>query len=478
MKYLFISFLLFSNSVSASTAKDSKNNFTYFLKQMLRKNGTYLGVFLKKNASIERLSGTFGLYMPSLTAGISKDRSEGEFSLDKQESRTEGLTLQGSIPQLGLNYSSLIYSETKTISPSPSFYTGNFNYSLEFNLLKDFGPRVGYIPFDIAKNNRDLAQYELIKVVFNQFNQLLSAYTTASASQRNLKINEESLIHTEKELKRYEDLFRVGKIPKLSLLAIESQYQQLKSQIISQEKNLRDSFVNLYSLASIDEEINYNQELLPLPELFNEEEIKKLISNPLDFEKLKNPDLLMTKKNLENSKLNLKLSENNVYPSLTLEYTSNGEQTLTDRRSSLFPSRARGETIAVNFSMPLGLITERRELAANRNEFKADQLNLEQLKRELFLLWRNLVEQYGLTIKQLDLAKNLVKANKDKFDASIPTGQLGPTYQQTIISYQNEWVSAQINLNQIEIELLGLQLSILSFHADDHLIEVLNRLSK
>jgi outer membrane protein TolC len=478
MNYLIVSFLLFNYSVSAYSAQDSKNNFSYFLKQMIKKNGTYLGVFLKKNASIERLSGTFGLYMPSLTAGISKDRSEGEFSLDKQESRTEGLTLQGSIPQLGLNYSSLIYSETETISPSPSYYKGSFNYTLELNLLKDFGPRVGYIPFDLAKNNRDLAQYELIKVIFNQFNQLLSAYTTASASQRNLKINEDSLVHTEKELKRYEELFKLGKIPKLSLLAIESQYQQLKSQIISQEKNLRDSFVNLYSLASINEEINYNKELLPLPELFNEEEIKKLISDPLDFEKLKNPDLLMTKKNLENSKLNLKLSENNVYPSLTLEYTSNGQKTLSERRSSLFPSRERGETIAVNFSMPLGLITEKRELAASRNEFKADQLNLEQLKRELFLQWKNLVEQYGLTKKQLDLAKNLVKATKDKFDASIPTGQLGPTYQQTIISYQNEWVSAQINLNQIEIELLGIQLSILSFHADNHLIEVLNRLAK
>ena len=473
---LFSCILLFAFA-NHSQAAVAPNTFKSFLQEMMVKNNTYLGAILAQEAAKEREYGTFGLYMPNLTASLTKDTTYNKLSLAETETRAQTYGFEGKIPQLGLNYSSTLYKDTKTVKPEPVTYAGTYSYSLSLNLLKDFGPYVGDIPFRQAEYTYDLAYYNQIKTVYSIFSELLSAYSSALNAQKNLMITQDSLKRTEEELRKSNEQYKVGKIPKLSLLALEAQSQQVQSQVIGQERSLREAFKSLYTLSSIDTDVenSYTEGLEALPPMFDQKVIDDLAIKDINFETLKNPDYLNAKVTMERAKLTLKLARNGVLPTLALAYTYNGSKSDYREKSHWFPSEQEGKTIALTFSMPLGLYTERHELAASKKEYQLAELTFDQTKRELKRTWDNLVQQYSLLKRQVDIARELVKAAKEKFEASMPTGQLGSTYQQNVISFQNEWVNAQVSLNQLEVELLQTQLRVLSFHADKHLIHVLNK---
>lgn len=445
---------------------------------MIRKNDIYLGAFLSEEAAKERQLGTFGLYMPSLTSSLSRTTSGNTTNSDKSKFDVLNLGLTGRVPQLGLQYDSTIYNNVQTYLPEPESNTGSFNFRLSLSLLKDFGPRVGNIPFDRADNNLTLARQFQIKTVYEIFSTLLSSYTSALALQKNFLISKDSESLTKEELRKSNELFKAGKIPRLSLLSLQSQAAQIRSQLIGQERSLTQTFTALYTLASINtnyEKLPYDETLEELPPLFDEKIIEFHVNEKLNFANLKNPDYLISKINLENAKLGILTSENNVYPSLSLSWSESGAETFQNQ-PVFFPRENYGRTIGINFSMPIGLITEKRELAASRAEFSSKQNSFEQTKRKLQRDWENIIDQYSLLRNQVLIQSELVSAAKDKYEASRPTGYLGAIYQQNIISFQNEWVLAQVNLNQLQVELIQLQLQILTFHADPHLITVLNRL--
>ena len=99
----------------------------------------------------------------------------------------------------------------------------------------------------------------------------------------------------------------MGKIPKLSLLSLQSQSLQIQSQVMGQQRSLRESFKSLYTLAAVDSEIkniSYESPLAPIEmPFFEESKIDNRIKEKLDFDTLKNPEYLIAKIGLEQAKL-------------------------------------------------------------------------------------------------------------------------------------------------------------------------------
>ena len=459
---------LFSLSSFASIYK-----FEDFYQSMMKKNNVYWGAIYDQEAAFERNEGTFGLYMPTLSAASTQSRSETNGVGALNNSQT--VSLSGKIPQLGLGYNSIIYSLYETMRPSPRSFTGDFNFGLSLNLLKDFGPRVGWINFRQAELNLDISKLSKLKTIYSLTSQLLSSYSGAFASQKNLKINTDSEIVNKESLRKAQAQFDVGKIPKLSLLTVQAQAQQLRSQVIGVERFLRDSLKNLYTLSSVSQgesmvDLSIKLDPIRMP-FFNERIIDNLISKKLDFQTLKNPDFQIGKIVLQQAEFPVIQARNNLYPTLDLAYTISGNQ-VSNTRPGYFPGANPGNIVALNFSMPIGFVSERHEMAATNLSYLKAQRDFNQLKIQLSRDWENIVANYKLLKEQIQIARLLVQAAKEKYDAALPTATLGTTYQQNVISFQNELVSFGTSLNLLEVDLITAQLQVLTFHADPHVYEV------
>ena len=460
-----------------SFAEAPPQNFQNFFKDMIAKNNTQLGAVLSEAAAKEKQEGGLGLYMPTLTSSYTSTTSTSPTS--ESQSRAMNFGLTGNIPQLGLNYSSTIYSDSETVKPTPVSHSGSYNLTLTMNLLKDFGPIVGSIPLKSLDMSYDLSKLTKLNTIYGLFRDLLSAYAGAYAAQKNLSITLDSELKNKEELRKSTELFKVGKIPKLSLLTLQSQSLQIRSQVMGQERSLRDSFKSLYLLASVESEIKnipYDSPLTPIEmPFFDESKIESRIKEKLDFETLKNPEYLTAKIGMEQAKLALIQAENSVKPTLALSYTVSGSKD-QPTRSPLFPNETKGNVVALNFSMPIGMVAEKHSYEASKIDYRITELGFLQTKRKLERDWTGIVEQYSLLKQQLGIAKELAKSAKEKYEVALPTSSLGPTYQQNVIAFQNEVIQTQLTLNQLQVELLVAQFQILAFHSDLHIFEIFRRL--
>ena len=476
MRFILI-ILTCSNVLAVSPiVKDRYISFESFFQSFIKKNDVYLGAVLTEYSAKQQAEGNLGLYYPSMTSSYQISNSFSN-TIDDSKAKAYDLSLSGFVPELGMSYSTTLLSSTEYAEPEPSSFSGSTSYSLSFNLLKDFGPRVGSVVFDRADMSVDISKINTLNTLYNQFLSLLTNYASAYASQRNLEITKKSERLNKADLKKSKNLYREGKIPKLSLLSIQAQSQQVRSDVLSQQRSLRSTFTNLYTIASIDTEknnINFYKELEPLPvKLFDDSIIKSLISTQVDFSKLDNLEYKSAKISLELNKLDILQAENELYPNLSLNYSYNGSSNISRSQSGFFPDDNFGNTISVSLSMPIGFVSQRHNYNSVKASMKSTQISLKQLKRRLLRDWENLKDQYELLSEQVKIGKDLLQAAKDRYQAAVPTATLGPTYQQNIVGFQNEWINSELNLNRILVDYLVMRFQILQFHNHPHLLEVI-----
>lgn len=487
---IFLLGLTVQSAFANIETSDIKNESAYkklsdFYQNLIRKNNSYLGAFLTEENSTYRKKANISLYMPTLSYSFTENTSNVAPSeittYEQSKSLTQALSMTGKLPHAGVSYSSSIYNNAE----SKYFYNdrresvnnvGSFDFSITLDLLKGFGPSVGAIPFTEAELNLKKATQTKILSVFSIISELFSSYNQAYVSQKNLSINIENSKKIQEDLRKSQEQYKEGKIPKLSLLGLEAQNQQFLSSIISQEKSLRESLRSLFTSSAIEEEevtvvdINQKLEAVKMP-FFNESRIDQWVKAPIEFESLKNPEYLLEKYSLELSKLTMKKAENDVLPTLQTTFKTFGGRPQGLHGSPLFPHQSHGQEYSISLSMPLGLFQERANRAIARNDLKLQELNLRQLERKLTREWNNLINLYELQKKQLTIARALAQAAKERYEASVPTAQLGSTYQANVISFQNELVNSLLNLNQIEMDILSTQLKIFTFRGDTSFIE-------
>lgn len=490
MRFMYLFLLLLPIVASANIANENNSTTNFkklsdFYNNLIRKNNSYLGAFLSEENSETRKRANISLYMPTVTYSLTQNKSNVAPSeittYEQSQSLTQALSMSGKLPHAGLSYSSSIYNNAE----SKYFYNdqrtsvnnvGSFDFSISLDLLKGFGPVVGGIPFTEADLNLKKATQTKIQSVFSIISELFSSYNQAYVAQKNLNINLENSKKIQEDLRKSQEQFKEGKIPKLSLLGLEAQNQQFFGSIITQEKSLRESLKSLFVSSSIEEidvgQVDINQKLEPIKmPFFNEARIDQWVKSPLEFETLKNPEYLIEKYNLELSKLTMKKANNDILPTLQTTFKTFGGRPNGLHGSPLFPHQSHGQEYAVSISMPLGLFQERANRAIASNDLRLQELTLRQLERRLTRDWNNLINQYELQKRQLSISKALAQAARDRYEASVPTAQLGSTYQANVISFQNELVSALLNLNQAEMDILTTQLKIFTFRGDSSFIE-------
>jgi outer membrane protein TolC len=483
MKPCSIIFII-ATFITSSEANSSTLNFTHFLKVFKEKNPDLISAQNQAYATQLRSNSIYSLLIPTLNYGISELKTQPIpsplLNYDLSKTKVQSVGINGNIPQLGMSYASNLYS----LSDS-RFFDGNdktsesisglVDFGLSMKLLKGFGPSVGSIPFEQADLNKKISNLQKKNTLLTGVGRLIEAYNNVFASLNNLKISKSILQSNDNDVKKAEKQHKEGLIPYLSLLTLKSQNTGLKKNIINQMRSLRDNILSLYNLTGEKWEISEIEAIeitrIEMPDEFQNKINQWLEPGKVDPTKT-NPEILIKKSNLTLSELDLNKARNNILPDLSLnaKYTKN-----SDRRGDYFPNKGDSQELSINFTMPIGMVSERAEASAKSLELKAKQNDLEVSLLRVKQDWDNLGQQFKLSLEQLSMAKELVEVAKKQYDSALPTATLGPTYQANIINFQNQLLTAQLDLNQSEAELLNLMIKIYVIKGDATFIRFLDK---
>ncbi len=477
-------FFIITLFITCAEVNSSTVNFSDFFKNFKLKNPELVSAQNQAEATKIRSEAIYYLLMPTLSFGhseiMTKPIPDPLSTYDRATTTTESLSLIGTIPQAGLSYSSNLYNINDNRyfdgqDKTSQSIAGSMDFGISFKLLKGFGPSVGSIPFDQADLNKTIADLQKKNTLLNGVSNLIGAYNNVYASLNNLKISQNFLKTNDADVLKAEKQHKEGLIPYLSLLTLKSQNTTLKKNIINLTKSLRDNVINLYNLTG--EKLDPTQfQILDLKQIQMPDEFKMKIESWMNSTQVDptktNPEILLKKASLRLTELDFKKAKNNVLPDLSLnaKYLKN-----SDRRYDYIPTKGESQEVAVTLSMPIGLVSERAEASAKNLEIKSRQNELEISILRTIQDWENLGQQFRLSLEQLSMAKELVEVAKKQYDSALPTATLGPTYQANIVNFQNQLLSAQLDLNQSQADLLNLMVRIYVIKGDISFISYLDQ---
>jgi outer membrane protein TolC len=456
-------------------------NFNDFYQIMISSNATYKTVVATARGAKITNDAMISRYIPSLslTRGTTTTTIQDQasiFGTDVSKRTSNTLSLTGSYPQAGMTYSTTLYSDAildtslKGIEVKKD-HSGNYSFSLTFSLLKGFGPLVGDIDFKQADITETVATLNVKKTLLTSLKSLLSSYLGTFTAFINYKSSEDQLSKSIATLKNDLLKFKLGKIPKLNILTQKTQRESLKATLLSQKKNIMSSKISLLNQAGGKERKIAHYDITALDSvslnIFDMNKIKKWSKAKLSFKVLKNLDWQINKLSLKSSKLSYKQTKNNILPSLDLTLGKGGAS-LSQPGSTSFmqDDYTKNESITLSLSMPIGMISERAAKKKSLLALNASVLSFHQFKQELRRKWEKLKFDYEIAVQDLDIKQAILDVATERYNSSLSTASLGSTYQQNIVDYQTQLLTALQSLNSSKNNLFLSKLDFYIFHGD------------
>ncbi len=204
----------------------------------------------------------------------------------------------------------------QTINPRFSS-TLRFNFSQP--LLKDFGWKISRREVILARNNRDISEYNLSQTMEEYVYRTKSAYWNLVYTRENLKVRQQSLRLARELLEQNKAEVEAGTLPPIEILTAQADVSTREADILEAEAAVRNSEDLLKTLINLQSE-NPQANLIHI-----EPTDSPSVSKPevdLDaalHEAYENrPDLQATRIGMSTSQFNLSFARNQLYPDLRL----------------------------------------------------------------------------------------------------------------------------------------------------------------
>lgn len=190
--------------------------------------------------------------------------------------------------------------------------TSNFNWGVSLSLPLFDGLRTPrQVEYANASLNQIIEQYEAAKE--NISINVISAYLQVLYTQELLKVAQNQVALSEYELARRRSLLDAGKIPEIDMLEAESLLSSDRLSEVQAQNSYTMAKIDLARLLNIDEDVA-TFEVVPVKD---KEVILAKPDELFDKARIYSHSVLATKKGIEVSDANIKLSESGYLPSLS-----------------------------------------------------------------------------------------------------------------------------------------------------------------
>ncbi len=343
---LLLFFFLFFPCCNSRAASDTGLTGTFSEQKLLRKKAirlplqACLQLALRNNVeiAIERISPQLNLqkviqersvFDPVSFVSLSKDRSVTQTSsafARPPENEREGIALNAGISKKltpGTETELLLTNkqeETNSIFAglNPS-YTSELTLSLTQPLLRDFGIGINTSRIRIASNNREISRFQFQDRVIRTLAEVESIYWELVYAMEELKVKQDSLRLAEDFLKITRRRVELGILPRVESLQAEAEKAVREEGVITAEDSLRDTEDRLRKILNLSDEPEYWEiRLIPSDRPKKPHEDTSDLYKHLRAALENRPDLNQARIELENKKIRLKYTRNQLLPRLDL----------------------------------------------------------------------------------------------------------------------------------------------------------------
>jgi outer membrane protein TolC len=355
----------------------------------------------------------------------------------------------------------------QTINPRFSS-TLRFNFSQP--LLKDFGWKVSRRDVILARNNRDISEYNLGDTMEEYVYRAKAAYWTLVYTRENLKVRQQSLKLAQELLEQNKAEVEAGTLPPIEILTAQADVSTREADILDAQAAVRNSEDLLKTLINLQAE-NPQANLIHI-EPTDSPSVTKLDVN-LDealHEAYENrPDLQASRIGLSSSQFNLSFARNQLYPDLRLTASFwspgiSGTQILYENNNALSGNiigtvpaggdqamkdaldfKYKNWSVGLSLSVPLGSIFSRASVAAANLELERAQLRLKNQEQQIFLEIRTAVRTVETNFLRIQAYRVARENAAKKLEAEQEKLKVGLSTNYFILQYQRDLATAMTN---------------------------------
>jgi len=186
--------------------------------------------------NVGRVLLSLALNLASSAQGIFQQflpQQETSYVIESDTWRSE-TTLSGKVPW-GTQYELKmeVSDEESTFNNFESEFSGGLTLSLTQPLLRGRGPRANLARIKIAKNNRSVAENQLVTQVMNTLSDVVKAYWDLVGAHQQLEVREKSLANAERLLEINERRLEIGTGAALEVVQAKASVAQRQGDVIS-----------------------------------------------------------------------------------------------------------------------------------------------------------------------------------------------------------------------------------------------------
>jgi outer membrane protein TolC len=355
-------------------------------------------------------------------------------------------------------------------------YTLSFDFSQP--LLKNFGFKISRREIIIARNNQDMSENQLKRVLQETIYSVEEAYWNMVHSIENLKVRLQSLKLAQDLLEKNRRAVEVGTLAPIEILSAQSAVATREADILQAEAVLKDSEDRLKTIINLAAEGEGAElaEIIPLDKPTYEKK-EMTLDEALRTAMDNRPDLDATRIDLKNKDLNLSYSRNQLLPNLSLNasYWSPGvtgdqliyppgdpfadpigviEGSPSDALKDAFNFKYNNWNVGITLDIPLNTLLSRADYAQARVNMDQAMLRLKNQEQQLFLEIKNAVRAMQTDYKRVqaykvarELAEKTLEAEEEKLKVGITTPFFVLQYQTDLATAQTNELKAMIDYN-------------------------------
>lgn len=334
----------------------------------------------------------------------------------------------------------------------------NASIGLNYTLFDGMGRSYNYKKL---KKSHNLSELEAQTVIENSLLQVFSVYyEVARLTEDNSNINE-SLIISKQRLRRAEYSFNYGQNTKLQVLNAEVDVNNDSIRYINSKRQLVNAKRDLNLILGRSVTTNFNVDTNINFDLSFDYE------NTLKKAKTYNVEIQKATKNLELSKLNIKINQSSLFPKLSLNGSYGFNKSDNDATFNYAEQLSKGINAGVSLSWNVfdGGTTKTR--VQNAKIF-SDNITIqnEQILNELERNVANALETYNNSLFVLNSEEKNVETNKRNFSRTEEQFKLGQITSIEFRQAQINLLNAQSNLNQAKYDAKNAELKLLQLSGE------------
>ena len=352
----------------------------------------------------------------------------------------------------------------QTINPR---YGGILRFNFTQPLLKNFGFKISRREIIVAKNNRDISESQLKRVLLETIYNVEEAYWNLVFNIENLKVKRQSLELARDLLAKNKREAEVGTVAPIEILSAEAEVATREADILQAEaavKNSEDLLETIINLAA--EENNREVEIVPSDK--PDYEMRDIsLDEALTVAMDNRPELATSRIDLKNKEVDLSYAKNQLLPEVNLfaSYWSpgvSGTQILylnddpltdvvignipgnaSDALNDVFNLKYRNWSLGVSFSIPLTTLLSRAEYAQAKTSLDQAMLRLRNQEQQIFLEIRNAVRTFQTDYKRVQAYKVARELAEKKLEAEDKKLRVGLTTNYVVLQYQRDLADAR-----------------------------------